>query len=333
MTAEQLQQSLFLHIKTLMPPHMSMVDEVASLLNISNDSAYRRIRGEKPITLDEVQVLAAHFKFSLDQFLHLESDSFIFNGRITNDSDFTYQRWLENTFMHVEYIRNAPAKHFYVLAKEIPFFYYFFIPEIAIFKSYFFTKTILHYEEMKHVKFSLDDDHLFTTTMAKKISGAYTLIPSTEIWHIENITSTLRQIEYYFVTGNFKTPAQAFVILDKLEDLLNHIEQQAETGKKFLYGQQPNSQSMEVNMYMNELIWGENLMLIDFKTIKLAYLNHTVINFISTRDQNFCEYMSGSFKTIIGKSIPLSGSNEKDRLLFLNRMRDKIKATRKVIGG
>lgn len=192
MTADQLQQKLFQHIKTLLPPHLSIVDEVANLLNISNDSAYRRIRGEKPISLDEVQLLASTYKFSLDQFLHLESDSFIFNGRITNDSDFTYKQWLENTYKHVEFIRQAPDKLFFILAKEIPFFYYFFIPEIAVFKSYFFTKTILHYDEMKHAKFSLDDDHSFTTTMAKKISESYAHIPSTEIWHLENITSTLR---------------------------------------------------------------------------------------------------------------------------------------------
>lgn len=333
MTADQLQQKLFQHIKTLLPPHLSIVDEVANLLNISNDSAYRRIRGEKPISLDEVQLLASTYKFSLDQFLHLESDSFIFNGRITNDSDFTYKQWLENTYKHVEFIRQAPDKLFFILAKEIPFFYYFFIPEIAVFKSYFFTKTILHYDEMKHAKFSLDDDHSFTTTMAKKISESYAHIPSTEIWHLENITSTLRQVEFYFVTGNFSTPAHAFVIFDKLEELLNHIELQAEYGKKFLYGQQPNSQSIDVNMYMNELIWGENLMLIDFKTIKLAYLNHSVINFISTRDQNFCEYMARTINTIIAKSTPLSASNEKDRMLFFNKMRAKIQASRKVIGG
>ena len=86
---------------------------------------------------------------------------------------------------------------------------------------------------MKHAKFSLDDDHSFTTSMAKKISESYAHIPSTEIWHLENITSTLRQVEFYFVTGNFTTPAHAFLILDKLEELLNHIELQAEYGKKF----------------------------------------------------------------------------------------------------
>jgi hypothetical protein len=71
-----------------------MVDEVADLLNISNDSAYRRIRGEKPIALEEMQKLATHFKISLDQFLHLNSDSFIFTGKLANATNHVYEKWM-----------------------------------------------------------------------------------------------------------------------------------------------------------------------------------------------------------------------------------------------
>ena len=68
------QQIFFQHIKTVLPAHLSLADEVAELLNISNDSAYRRIRGEKPIALEEIKKLCIHFKISLDQFMHLNSE-------------------------------------------------------------------------------------------------------------------------------------------------------------------------------------------------------------------------------------------------------------------
>ncbi len=47
----ELQQQLFQHLKENLPAHLSLVDELCSLLNLSADSVYRRIRGEKPITL------------------------------------------------------------------------------------------------------------------------------------------------------------------------------------------------------------------------------------------------------------------------------------------
>ena len=90
-----IQQSFFQHIKKVLPPHLSMVDEVAELLNISNDSAYRRIRSEKPITIDEMAKLAIHFKLSLDKFLHLESDSFIFSGKLANAFSHVFEKWME----------------------------------------------------------------------------------------------------------------------------------------------------------------------------------------------------------------------------------------------
>lgn len=69
MDTNETQQLFFNHIHAKMPQHLSFVDEVAELLNISNDSVYRRIRGKKTIGLDEIQVLCNKYQVSLDQLL------------------------------------------------------------------------------------------------------------------------------------------------------------------------------------------------------------------------------------------------------------------------
>ena len=50
-----IQQALFQQVKDQLPGHLSFVDEISDLLEISNDSAYRRIRGEKELSLKETQ--------------------------------------------------------------------------------------------------------------------------------------------------------------------------------------------------------------------------------------------------------------------------------------
>lgn len=322
----------FQHIKNSIPPHISFVDDIAEQLNISNDSAYRRIRGEKPITFEEIGKLTRHYKLSLDNFLHLESDSFIFNGRIsniTNESDFSYEKWLESNLQHLLYMCQFPKRHIFILAKEMPFPYYFYVPEVSVFKSYFFKKTIIHYDAMRGVKFSLDDDHNNILKISKDITDTYSKIPSTEICHVENITSTLRQLEFYKLTGNFKSDNDALIILDKLEELLNHLEMQAESGKKFVYGGSPNNSATEATMYMNEIIWGDNMIHVDLGNDSITYINHSILNFITTRDKMFNSYMRKTIGILAGKSTQISSTNEKDRLIFFNKMRDKIKATRK----
>ena len=98
------QQLFFQHIKGKLPPHLSIVDEVAELLNISNDSAYRRIRADKPISFEELQKLCVHYKVSLDQFLNLQNDAFIFTGKLDNGINFgrfikCYATFNENTIL------------------------------------------------------------------------------------------------------------------------------------------------------------------------------------------------------------------------------------------
>ncbi|MGZ3951847.1 MAG: helix-turn-helix domain-containing protein, partial [Flavisolibacter sp.] len=56
-----LQQQLFNYIKDSQP-HISLADELCDLLEISYDSAYRRIRGEKPLTLLELKALCEKYK-------------------------------------------------------------------------------------------------------------------------------------------------------------------------------------------------------------------------------------------------------------------------------
>jgi hypothetical protein len=46
MNAGQLQAQLFQYIKTKISNEVSLVDDVAAALDVSTDSAYRRIRGE-----------------------------------------------------------------------------------------------------------------------------------------------------------------------------------------------------------------------------------------------------------------------------------------------
>ena len=323
----------FQHIKNIIPPHISLVDDIAELLDISNDSAYRRIRGEKPITFEEIGKLTRHYKLSLDNFLHLDSDSFIFNGRITNitnESELTYEKWMENSLLQLEQMRQFPEKHFYTLAKEIPFLYYFYIPEVAAFKSYFFKKSIIQYNQMRGVKFSLDDDHSNILNISDKIANTYSKIPSTEIWNEENITNTLRQLEFYKLTGNIKSDKDAICILEKLEELLNHIELQAETGKKFVYGGSANNSPTEFIMYMNEIVWGDNMMYVETGNSSITYINHSILNFITTRDEMFNKYMKKTIGILAAKSTQISSANEKDRLVFFNKMRDKVRQKKKL---
>jgi plasmid maintenance system antidote protein VapI len=317
------QQSFFQHIKSILPSHLSLIDEIADVLSITNDSVYRRVRGEKPITLDEAAKLASHFKISLDQFLHLQSDSFIFSGKLANESGHVFEKWMQETLKQLAYVNSFKHKHMYYLAKDLPL--PFMVRELTAFKSFFWRKSILHYHEMKGAKFSLkniDEQHIL---LGKKIIETYNQIPSSEIWHIESINSTIRQIEFYRDAGIFETEEDIRQLYKAVLQLINHLELQADLGLKFNIGEKPLSNAARYNLYNNELILGDNTVLAELDEMKITFLNHSVINYVVTRDVQFNVHMYDNIQNLIRKSTHLSEVGEKERARFFNRIRDKIK--------
>src|SRR3954468_7211624 len=113
MHSDNIQLSFFHELKSQLPQHLSLVDEVADLLNISNDSAYRRIRGEKPIDLEEAQTLCTHFKVSLDKLMRLKSDAFIFTGNINSISEQAFEGWMNNLIQEMQIMNSFQKKHIY----------------------------------------------------------------------------------------------------------------------------------------------------------------------------------------------------------------------------
>jgi BetR domain len=319
-----IQVLFFQHLKSQLPPHLSLVDEIADLLNISNDSAYRRIRAEKPISFEELQKICVHYHVSLDQFLHLQNESFIFSGKLAAGTDTFYEEWINKIVADLSFMNTFEQKHLYYLTKDIPFITFFQIPELASFKSFFWMKTILNYEGLKGKKFSLKNGFNAFENTYKKIITLYNQIPATEIWNTESVNTTIRQIEFYRESNVFESKEEACILYDKLEGLINHIESQAEKGKKFAIGEPVKTNAAGFTMFNNEVVIGDNTCLADLGKIKLTYLNHSVINFITTRDPKFNNYIYESIMNLIHKSTQISVVGEKDRSRFFNRLREEI---------
>lgn len=321
-----IQVSFFQHLKSRLPPHLSLVDEIADLLNISNDSAYRRIRAEKPISFEELQKICVHYHISLDQFLHLQNDSFIFSGKLATSSDSFYEEWLAKLLQDLSFMTTFEYKHLYYITKDIPFITYFQFHELASFKSFFWMKSILNYDGLKGKKFSFKDDTTKFEDTYRKIVSLYNQIPATEVWNTESVNTTIRQIEFYRESNVFESPNDALILYTKLEELITHIEVQAEIGKKFSIGESPKPNAAGFNMFNNEVVIGDNTCLADLGKVKLTYLNHSVINFITTRDERFNNYIFEAIMNLIHKSSQISVVGEKDRSRFFNKLRAEIHA-------
>jgi plasmid maintenance system antidote protein VapI len=314
----------FQHLKSLVPPHKSLVDEISDILEISTDSAYRRIRGEKMINLEEIKKISQYFQVSLDQLMNINSNAILFHGKLNDQSENRFNTWLEDMMHQLEIVNKHQHNHIYFLLKDIPPFYHFYFNELAYFKFFFWMKSILYYDRYKNEPFDLKIHHYEEyEVLIQKILRLYNKIPTTEIWNIEGINTTLRQIHLYHEMGILNSE-DAKVIYQQLLELVNHIEKQAELGKKFnpSIGLEPENASYR--LLVNEFILGDNTFLAELDDIKITYLNHSVLYFIGSMDPRLNEAMFGSLENIMKKSTMISIVGEKERTLFFKKLRAKI---------
>ena len=324
------QQMFFQHVKTLLPAHLSMVDEVGEVLNISSDSAYRRIRGEKPIALEEIKKLCIHFKISLDQFMHLNSESVLFTGKLADKTNFSFDLYLENFLKEMQMINSFQEKEMYYWPKDAPVFYYYQFPELAAFKFFFWMKTVLDYPEYSRAKFNFADFDVKLRKTGEKLLETYNNIPSHEIWNVDNINTYIQQIEYYKDTHVFASKNDIIILYECLEKMVDHIEAQAEAGYKFNYNAKAST-GASVKIYVNEFIIGDNTVVAVLNKKPVVFLNHSFLNICSTHDPIFCDYMFEYFQKLIRKSTLISSGSEKQRSTFFTPIREKIEMRKKAV--
>jgi hypothetical protein len=325
---QNLQQILFQQIKTKIPENLSFVHEVADLLEISYDSAYRRIRGEKELTMDELYKLSQRFEFSLDALLGIRASNVVFRKFSLTPRQYYIKDWLMTILTDIRSIHQAHEKEIIYAAKDPPIFHYFHFPEIAAFKFFFWEKTIFDFPEYEDKKFRLDDLNPEIVEIGNNIIRSAIKVPTIEIWNEDTFRIFMRQLEYYWISGYFEKRDDMLNLVDKMEKWVKHIQKQAELGFKFAYGQPAEGIPNSFMMYENEVVLNDNTIFVRMGENTATYLTFNQISLLVTRDPSFCASIENYMRGLMKKANLISVSGEKERNRFFNKLLSTIEKTR-----
>ena len=182
MDNKELQLSFFEKIKDSLPNNISFIDELSDTLEVSNDSAYRRLRGETALTIGELSLLCTKYNISFDMFVNkAESTSFKYST-LQNSSEFV--NYLQSILADVKQIRASGNNQIIYAAVDIPIFHHFNYPELSAFKMYYWMKAVVGVGEFNNKKYSTQIINDEISNLGKEIYKEYTHIPSIEIWTI-----------------------------------------------------------------------------------------------------------------------------------------------------
>ena len=325
-------QNRFLQkIEDILPANSSLASELSDILEVSQDSAYRRIRGETALTIDEVAKLCRHFKISFDAFNDNEQGIVTFSYQLMDNARESFKKYLGSQLNDLHLIKNSKHHKIIYACEDIPIFYNYQYPSLGAFKMYYWMRSIMDIEVDDAAQFSLSSIGVETRNLGREIYETYIDIPSVEIWTETTFISVVKQIKYYWESGKFQSKDVAMEVIEDLEQQIEDIQKQAELGKKFIDHPDIPGRGSEFELYISDIELGNNTVLVDLGQTKLVYMGHMSFSTISTPNKLYVEATQEWLSSIIKKSTLVSGVSEKVRFQFFKKIKDEVKVLRTLI--
>ncbi len=319
--AKAIQLAFIDKIKNSLKNGKGLADELADLLGLSTDSAYRRMRGEIPLNVHEIDKMVKHFKVSFDMNMQGSMDMLVNFSylKVAGDKQ-NFTQWLNTLLQHVVNISKDDKSHIIYAADDVPIWHHFANEEFACFKLFYWLKCIVNHQDFAHRKFdaSLIDEDMIDAT--KKMLFYYNQTSSVEIWSEDTMNSTLKQIEYFWENDFFADKAQAIQMCKHVESILQNLKTQAQHSSKNLDDKQ------NFTLFKSEVMIGNNSIIVQMANTKMAFVSNNTFNMMNTTNPAFVHENETWIKNLMQKSIQISGQSEKQRNQFFKILFDKVDA-------
>jgi hypothetical protein len=318
------QEKLVAMLKLSIADNVSLAAELSDLLNISMDSVYRRLRCQSAFSFDEVGFIAERFGISLDGLYKKEDNQVNFNFNPMYGQPFNFSKYLEWYASYLTDLAKIPDTKVIYAAEDIPVIRHFRYPHLSAFKAYYWSKAVLNIEVFHGKQFDFSEVSQKLLDNNLKTAEAYSKLNVTEIWSEETITSTLKQISFYFDCHFFETHETALTVLSDLRKMLEQMEQECQENNN-----ENRERAGDFKLYTSDLMIGNNCVLIEpgkQHAPERVFIGHNTFNTISTSDPKFLTETRHWINNLIRKSVLLTGSAEKQRVMFFKKMYDKITA-------
>ena len=99
---------------------------------------------------------------------------------------------------------------------------------------------------------------------------------------------------------------------------------EAEEGVKFFPGTSPISGKASHKVYINEVLLGNNTILLSLDGQQYCYINYNGLNYFKTKDVRFTTRSMQHFNTLVSRSTHISGTGEKYRNKYFSWLEEKV---------
>lgn len=317
---DALQKKLFGLIKTQLNPEESLGFIVSELLSISMDAAYRRLRLETPLTIQETQKLCVHFNLSFDKLIALSEGNVLFDYTPLELYDFSLENYLEGILQGLTRLKALKEPQAYLTINNVHFFQALNFPQLIRFRLYFWAQIHLMIPSFQNTKFKHEKISVRAFDLGRQILQSYNQIETVEILDMDLMKGFMRQIVYYLEMQMFDDPSYAVFLIDRVEAFLEHYQNQISIGKKYIFGTEPPAQGNLLKVYVNDTINTDATFLYGNQEMNGVYLTHNIMSYLHTFDKSYVKDTKSIFDRQISNSSMISEINVKQRNQYFNEL-------------
>lgn len=310
----EVQEQFFAKLKQIFPTNVGMAEELANILDVSTDSAYRRIRGETELTISEIYEITKKYPLSIDNILGTSGNNVSFTYTKLVDSATNFETYLKRILGHLTLLSQSGIGKLAYVACEIPIFYSFYSKKLTAFKLFYWQRSVMNIPEYQDAKFDWNVLSKHITELAQSVYNEYMKIPSSEIWTVETVFTGLRQISFYFDSGII-TKEQALELLHEYRSMIEMVQKNAANSRKNI-----SDKNETFAFYCSEVVVGTNCIYVTAGEARASYISFNSINSLTTTNNDFCDETENWLRNIEKKSTLISGVAEKQRFQFFSQM-------------
>lgn len=305
----------------------NLANELAELLGVNKDAAYRRMRGTTALTFDEIKKISTTFRVSVDSAINYQGSTVPFQFNAMFQEKFKIMDYLRNISFQLQSLQNVKNGYMTLTLMDLPYFRQFGFPALSRFKLFYWQRSVLNLENYRHKKFDWQEAMPEYEEVTEQVYQFYHGVASREIWAPETLDSTVKQVQYFADSGLFVSKDSAKQICDDLEELFLKLEREAELGKKHINVDGQNISST-FEMYQSDLFLSNNCIQAIRNDQVFTYISFNSFNSLMSFNPDFSEECNRWIEQIRLKSILLSEVSEKLRYQFFKRLRVKLEGLR-----
>jgi len=308
------QVEFFKFLKNYIPKKGSaLVHVISDILEISEDSVYRRMSGKSPLEFGEAATLCEKFNVSFD--LNSEASNNQIKGLYTPldvKNDQSLMTYTNSLVSSLGKIRKNQKNEILLSASCIPIFCLGNFEDLILFNFFSWNKNV-YGASGGYAEFLKTTDTKKILKAYHNISDLYLQTSSTEIWSSNTVDSFLNLLHFHYKTGAFKDNLFPMHLCQQLLCLLEQIRLWTEKGEK-------NPKDTTFKLFIREAGIENTFALFKGVDETICIVKLFSVNNITIYDHQFCSEMESWLRNLMQQATLISeGSAVEKYKFFLNQ--------------